>query len=140
MEVYELHRLFKVENAILGHLYTPGKQKICVTLEDLTRDVKIKSQTSIPAGLYVVQKTYSPRFKQMMCLIYNQPDKSVFSNGQRFTGVRIHWGNYAKDTDGCILVGEQMSGAMITNSKATYKKVFNDLPDLFYLNIINYIQ
>lgn len=45
------------------------------------------------------------------------------------TGVLWHWGNFNKDSDGCVLLGEDMviekspnGVAMVTNSKATFAK------------------
>ena len=33
-----------------------------------------------------------------------------------FTGIRIHAGNYAKDTDGCLLLGENTQRGKVLNS------------------------
>lgn len=38
----------------------------------------------------------------------------------------FHWGNYDKDSEGCILVGEKRFQDMITNSRITFSK-FLDL-------------
>lgn len=38
------------------------------------------------------------------------------------TNILIHWGNYNKDSDGCILVGKEKTSSMITSSRATFKK------------------
>lgn len=50
----------------------------------------------IPEGEYAVHMTYSPRFKRIVPQIMNVPGR---------TGIRIHWGNFVKDTQGCPLVG-----------------------------------
>lgn len=43
------------------------------------------------------------------------------------TNILLHWGNYNRDSEGCILVGEKVaeigSGEMITNSRATFAKL-----------------
>lgn len=34
----------------------------------------------------------------------------------------FHWGNYNKDSDGCVLLGEAEVGDMVTNSRDTFEK------------------
>jgi hypothetical protein len=54
------------------------------------------------------------------------------------TDILFHWGNYNKDSEGCVLVGELQSGSMITNSRATFAKLMNLLQglDTFELEVI----
>ena len=86
----------------------------CYVLEDAVRDVKIKNITAIPTGRYEVAITYSNRFKQLMPLLLNVPN---------YEGVRIHWGNYSKDTEGCLLVGSTKAVNMVGNSRTAYAKL-----------------
>ncbi len=102
------------EDSTIGKLYVNDVFH-CYTLEDKVRDVKIKSITAIPKGKYEVAISFSNRFQQLMPLLLNVPN---------FEGVRIHWGNYSKDTDGCILLGNTKGVNMIGNSVATYKRFF----------------
>ena len=48
----------------------------------------------IPAGTYPVERTWSPRFKKLMPLIQNVPDRE---------GIRIHRGTLPEHSHGCIL-------------------------------------
>jgi len=96
----------------IGKLYADGIF-VCVTLEDVVRPdgIKIPSETAVPAGNYNVDITPSPRFGCLMPLLVNV---------QGFVGVRIHWGNSAKDTDGCILVGESKGTDWISGSRRAW--------------------
>lgn len=102
---------------MLGQLLINGIFE-CFTLEDIPREVKIKGETAIPAGRYQVIIDFSNRFQVRMPLIVNVPG---------FTGVRIHWGNWAKDTDGCPLVGTTKGVDFIGNSRAAYNRLFKKL-------------
>lgn len=113
----------------IGRFYINGKY-FCDTIEDKDRNltsnmtlediskIKVKGQTAIPKGTYKVNITYSPRFKKDMPLIEN-----VIG----FGGIRIHSGNTAEDTEGCIIVGENKVVGKVINSKETYNKLFSIL-------------
>ena len=106
----------------LGKLYIDN-QYFCETLEDPDRGLekggkKIKGQTAIPVGTYKVQINMSPRFNKLMPQIMNVP---------QFEGIRIHPGNTAKDTEGCLLVGYVRSGNKILTSRDAYETLFNKL-------------
>jgi hypothetical protein len=45
-------------------------------------------------------------------------------NVRHFDGILIHAGNTAKDTHGCILVGRNTEKGKVTNSKATFDRLF----------------
>lgn len=98
------------KEATIGRLFIDDVF-FCYTLEDAVRDKKIKNITAIPSGSYKVIIDFSNRFQQLMPLLLN------VSN---YLGVRIHWGNYAKDTEGCILVGNKKGVDFIGNSKQCY--------------------
>jgi hypothetical protein len=100
-----------------GVLYIDN-MPFCHTLEDEVRATKIQDITAIPAGTYKVIINRSVRFKRMMPLLLNVPG---------FTGVRIHSGNTAKDTEGCILVGDYAAPGYIKNSRAAYRQLFSKL-------------
>ena len=110
-------RLHKTSNSTIGELSIDGKFE-CYTLEDVERESKIYGKTAIPKGTYEIVMTMSNRFKIVLPLLLKVPN---------FEGVRIHAGNYAKDTEGCILLGQTRSVDFIGNSK---KAVSNFLPKL----------
>jgi len=116
MEIKVIREMF-TEDSTIGKMYINDKYH-CYTLEDKVRDVKVQNVTAIPKGRYEVIINFSNRFQQLMPLLLSVPN---------FEGVRIHWGNYSKDTEGCILVGSNKSVNMIGNSRAQYTKLMGEL-------------
>lgn len=103
--------------ATMGALYVDGVWRYW-TVEDQIREVarrpvaewKVQNATAIPQGLYRVQLTFSNRFQRITPEIQNVPG---------FTGIRIHRGNTAADTDGCVLVGFGRVDAMVAGGTST---------------------
>ena len=101
-----------------GELFIDGEHE-CWTCEDIVREIpgvpvatwKIKGQTAIPAGRYRVILDQSARFKCEMPHILDVPG---------FDGVRIHWGNTAADTEGCLLLGLQAVATGVAASKRAF--------------------
>jgi hypothetical protein len=96
----------------------------CHTLEDVVRTgAKVFGQTAIPAGRYEVVMSMSNRFKKVMPELKNVPG---------FAGVRIHKGNTAANTEGCLLVGMEMGPDRIWNCTPAYdglvKRISGALP------------
>jgi len=108
----KLIRETKTDDSTIGKLFINDVFH-CFTLEDKEREVKIQNVTAIPKGRYEVIINFSNRFQQLMPQLLNVPN---------FAGVRIHWGNYSKDTEGCILLGTSKGVNMIGNSRTAYAK------------------
>jgi len=99
----KLTRLQQVGNATTGVLKVDGRP-ISETMEN--------SQTLIATGMYPVRLTMSPKFGMTLPLI----DRVI---GR--TGIRIHPGNTANDSSGCVLVGELAdAGTRLIYSKQTF--------------------
>lgn len=58
-------------------------------------------------------------------------------NGLPVTGVLFHWGNYDKDSEGCVLIGSSETPTMITNSRQTWSDFMKSLDgiDSFLLTV-----
>lgn len=91
------------QGATIGKLSINGVFA-CYCLEDQIREVegqpveswKIHGKTAIPHGLYTVTLENSPHFG---------PDTLTINNVPGYTGIRMHAGNTAADTEGCLLLG-----------------------------------
>jgi Family of unknown function (DUF5675) len=112
-----LKRTTETDESTIGELLIDGEFE-CFTLEDPVRVAKIKGRTAIPADTYKVVITRSPRFKKDMPRLLDVPN---------FDGILIHIGNTAKDTEGCILVGQGKGKNSISQSKVAFEALFNKL-------------
>lgn len=116
MELKLTRKIFTNKSTI-GQLTVDGRPE-CVTLEDVVRPSKIQDETAIDAGRYEVVITFSNKFKKFLPLLLNVP---------KFEGIRIHSGNAAKDTRGCILVGQTEGADFIGNSRVAFDSLFKKL-------------
>lgn len=92
------------------------------------------SRPIIPAGDYLITFTYSPRFGHK--IPYNEFRGLVpLVNGVKgHDGIRIHVGNYAKDTQGCILVGTNHDETILYNSRKAYRDLMQRIQQRNYYN------
>lgn len=115
-----IDRKWKKDGYTVSRVYVDGEYFGCNCLEDTDRGlyqgmstkdvmaVKKKGKTAIPRGTYNVIYTYSPRFGKKLPLLENVTG---------FDGIRIHSGNSAKDTEGCLLFGRNDKVGWISNSR-----------------------
>ena len=72
----------------------------------------------IPEGTYPVERTWSPRFKKLLPLIQNVPDRE---------GIRIHRGTLPEHSHGCILTDMAgMSFLQVLFNIIEQKNEYND--------------
>lgn len=128
MEI-QVNRIARKDDYTIGRMSLNGEY-FCDTLEDTDRGLnstmsldeilakKRKGITAIPTGKYDVILTFSPRFKRVLPLLLSV---------KGYEGVRIHAGNTAEDTEGCLLVGENKEKGKVLNSRATLEKLMSVL-------------
>ena len=111
-KTYTIGRLAIV--ARLDDEYLAGEKEVyfCDTLAPTWRDSahggrKIKGCSAIPEGRYAVVISFSPKMQKWLPILLGVP---------MFSGIRIHAGNTSNDTEGCILVGQNLKKGMVLNS------------------------
>ena len=93
------------------------------------RSIKVAGETAIPSGRYAVTlKVKSPKYAAMktyasFCGGYMPRLLDVTG----FDGILIHPGNYATDTQGCLLPGLNKRKGAVLDSVATFKRMYERL-------------
>ena len=118
-KTYTIGRLAIKKQVSDERLEKAVEEYFCDTLEPTWRDYKngarkMKGQSTIPEGRYAVVISWSPRMQKWLPILLGVP---------MFTGIRIHAGNTSKDTEGCILVGENRKVGMVVNSNTWLKRL-----------------
>lgn len=101
-------RYFQNKDACISKIYLNNKQ-VCVGLENPVRpQQKIAGITAIPAGTYELKLRRFGGFHKKYSKLFKQYHKGMLeiTKVPNFTDVLIHIGNFPKDTDGCLLIGE----------------------------------
>ena len=114
-----LKRIAKRADYTIGRLEDENGVKICDTLEPKYRDykggeLKVPRKSAVPEGTYQVVVTKSKKFGKYLPLLVGVPG---------FEGIRIHSGNTVNDTEGCILVGQNLIKGKVLLSRLTLEKL-----------------
>ena len=100
-----VQRTLRDGTATLGELFLNSIHE-CYTLEPAN---------PIPAGTYDLTIRRSPRFNREMPHVEDVPGH---------TGILIHWGNWSKDTEDCLLVGRTQEADFIGHSVEEFDLLF----------------
>ena len=132
-----LKTVSKRDTYTIGKLYVDGVY-LCDTLEDtsrgLTQDmkeceiskIKVHGNTAIPTGTYkITLDIISPKFSKYKQYKFCGGKLPRLLDVPGFEGVLIHIGNTPKDTEGCILVGENKVIGGVINSTVYFKKLYS---------------
>ena len=134
----KIDRRWPKNTYVVGNWYVSGR-KLCNSLEDTDRgllqsmptgkinQIKIKGATAIPKGTYTVVMSVSPKFKDRVWARKYDGLTPEILKVKGFSGVRIHPGNRASDTDGCPLIGDNTAVGRLTNSTKRYYELMEKL-------------
>ena len=113
-----------------GEWFTPGKlflngQFFCYVCEDRDRKlesggIKVQGQTAIPRGRYSLCVTFSNRFQRPLPELLSVP---------QFKGIRMHGGNKAEDSEGCLLVGTVRTDTGVAQCKVQVDRIIKVIED-----------
>lgn len=87
-----LQRTIRNGKAVIGKMDIPLEQG------DFTVRTLENADYLIPAGTYPLKRTWSPKFKRLMPLIDEVPDRE---------GIRIHLGTRPEHSTGCVLTNQE---------------------------------
>ena len=133
-------RKWKKETYTIGRLYV-NDVFFCNTLEDRDRGLKqtdhpdyikarkVYAETAIPTGTYeVAMNVTSPKYSAVAWywkLCQGKMPRLMKVPG--FEGILVHPGSTALDSAGCLLVGKNTKVATLTESKATFEKLYKKM-------------
>jgi hypothetical protein len=124
-----LNRKIKTANTTISELLVDDVFE-CFVLEDRDRGLKsgmtiteirktkVKGATAIPTGVYEVIISFSNKFQKFLPLLLDV---------KGYEGIRIHPGNTAKDTLGCLLPGTAKEKDKVLNSRIAFEALFTKL-------------
>ena len=135
-----LDRKYRKETYTIGNLYVDGEW-FCNALEDKDRGlsqtmtleeinkIKVYGETAIPTGRYEVRMNIvSPKYNGVKWYKDNFGGRMPrLESVKGFSGILIHSGNTALDSNGCILVGLNKAKGKVLDSRATFQKLWKVL-------------
>lgn len=119
MKIQLIRKDFGADHTI-SDIMVDGKFE-CYCIEDVVRapdQPKVPGKTAIPYGTYKVIVNMSNRFKRDLPLLLNVPN---------FEGIRIHTGNTAADTEGCLIPGKIKQKGKVLQSREAFASLFDKI-------------
>lgn len=124
------------ENFTLGRMYLDNVF-FCHTCEDEDRFIekggveKVYGRTAIPRGKYRLVTSFSNHFQRVLPELLDVPG---------FSGIRIHGGNRAEDSLGCILVGKVRTATGIAQCADMVSRVISQIDSADELGIETWLE
>lgn len=119
-------------NGLLFDISNGERKFLCYTLEDEHRDVKVMSETRVPAGTYEITLRTVGGFHSRYVKKYGEMHKGMLwvRDVPGFEYILIHTGNTDEHTAGCLLLGDTQqtnfdwSDGFVGRSGIAYKRVY----------------
>lgn len=134
----EVLRFSSQSDSTLGMLFdvTDGRKFLCFTLEDESRETKVKGETRIPEGTYKLKFRKEGGFHGRYATKYGSMHKGMIhvQDVPGFNYILWHTGNTDEHTDGCLLLGDTSQqnitkAGFIGASTDAYKRVYPPIAD-----------
>lgn len=133
--VIDVYRKWKKATYTIGKVSVDRGAYTCECIEDRDRGLtdsmtpgeiaarKVYGETAIPAGKYKIKMTHSPKFGQKEAYAWCKGVLPEIVGVKGYSGIRIHAGNTAKDSLGCLLPGRNTEVGRVTDSMNTVKRI-----------------
>lgn len=141
-----LQRIFDNGESTIGYMVY-GDKHLTFNIEDTFNATKVKSQTRIPAGRYKLSlKTdmteLTKKYKSKYTWFKWHIEVTKVPN---YSNVYIHIGNWASNTEGCILCGKTANNntygtGMINESTTAFKEFYEWIFPKLHSGMEIYIQ
>jgi Family of unknown function (DUF5675) len=121
-------------DGIFGELKTEDGQFVCYTLEH-----SYDNKPKVVDGTYTCKRGPHRLHNMTQDFITFEVMGVPPFNGVSVSGILFHWGNYNKDSEGCILMGSSETPTMIGNSRAEWATFMQSLEgvDTFELTVVS---
>ena len=115
-------------DGVFGVLTIDDNPFKCFTCENRNEEIK--------PGTYKVTFDFSNRFNRVMPHVWvPDRDAEARSLGYSDAGIRIHWGNYPSDYEGCIGVGNGEDADDIDSTVPAFNQLFTIIKDQELLSL-----
>lgn len=107
---------FEIDGTFFSHGLEPKDRGLTsdMSLEDIAA-IKVPDKTAVPIGRYQVVSYDSPKWGMKVPCLIDIPG---------FDKVEIHVGNFAKDTDACLLLGYGIGPDQVLQSRDAIKQFY----------------
>ena len=109
----DIFRTKETPRSVSGELFVDSQFE-CYTLEPSRTSPVHAGHPCIPAGVYSVVFTPSPHLGYITPELLDVPGRS---------DIRIHVGNFPKDSLGCVLVGQAAAADTVLESRQAFNKL-----------------
>lgn len=121
-----------VQQGIFGTFRSEDDQEVCKTLEHAYPTFGDKYKAKVPVGTYMCVRGIHQLYGGV-------PFETFEITGvEGHSGILFHPGNFNYDSDGCVLVGEEIANNALVRSRVAFLDLMNRLTavESFVLNVI----